>query len=139
MALLRATLACIAWRLTVRVRMQRHTAAGTYHAMQVVHAHDELLEEPACFALLQPSFSHDVLKHVASRYVLHCNGQVSGGHEHLCQAWLVSPRRACISCRRRRHCWGRWACLFELHNVGVHEHPVIEDLSLHILGHLFRR
>ena len=54
-----------------------------HHSVKVVHADDELLEEPPRFTLLQAPFPHDILKHVPSCYIFHGNGQVSRCQEHL--------------------------------------------------------
>jgi hypothetical protein len=74
----------------------------------VVEPDDQLLEEPPRLVLLEAVLAHDVLEHVAARRELH---------------------RDCEVVRRQEH-------LLKLHDVRVHEVAVVEDLALHVLGHL---
>lgn len=63
----------------------KRTALGTraHHSVHIVHTHNELLEEPACLALFQPAFPHNVLKHIPPCCILHGDRQVLLRQKHL--------------------------------------------------------
>lgn len=66
--------------------LERAAVAAAHHAVAVVHAHHQLLEDPASVGLLQARgtpLAQDVLEQVAALCVLHHDGQVPGEQEHL--------------------------------------------------------